>query len=174
MPIMASLNPTGFLLSLLSPTTLSMFLAFFGIGGLIFSHLLHLSGLLTLGPAIVSAIVCTSIMLRISQAIFSTMNITSSHELDDVVGLLAEVITPISGGRSGEITYVVNRKRVNSPARCQTPGRELKRGAQVVVMQIIDHLAFVEPEEELELPGDTITLDPPADKIRIEDEEKKQ
>jgi membrane protein implicated in regulation of membrane protease activity len=134
-----------FVLSLLSPMSIAIFLTFFGLIGLVALHLAPLIGYLSLIPAIlISAIVC-NLFKALIRWMIKSMETSSVLRVDNLVGQVAEVNTPISDGLPGEITYVIGSKRYSSAAKAKKIGLEIKKGTQVMIVDTKEHLMLVEP-----------------------------
>jgi membrane protein implicated in regulation of membrane protease activity len=134
-----------FFMSLLSPMAVAMFVGFFGLGGLLAAYQWPWLGAFTLVVAIGMALVCTGLLKACIKWMFRNMHSSSSASNDDIIGQTAEVNIPISLERPGEVIYVVHSKRYSSAAQLLNKGTELKRGAKVVIVDIKDHLVYVEP-----------------------------
>ena len=61
---------------------------------------------------------------------------SSEIHLDDLVGVPAEVLTPIPAGGTGEIAAIVRGQRYTGAAR-EVQGREVPRGAFVTVVRVV-------------------------------------
>lgn len=137
------------LLTLLSPMTLATFLAFFGISGLLCAHLFPVLGALTLLPAILTSMLITSQVLRLLRLMVHKMDVSSVVQAQEIIGRRGEILTPISSGRVGEVTYVIGSKRLNAPAKSAQPGYEFKLGDKVMISDFRDSIVYVEPYEDL-------------------------
>ena len=65
-----------------------------------------------------------------------------------MIGHMAEVTVPIVEGRTGEIMYIVQSKRFNSPARAAAASMEIKKGAKVMICDVSSQYTTVEPWTE--------------------------
>ena len=138
------------LLGLLSPMTISLYLAFFGLTGLVLAYNASWMGPFTVLPAITASLVVGGLYKNMIRWMMKNMHTSSHSKESDIIGQLAEVNTPIKGDRIGEVTFVVQSKRINSAARPATPGLEFKKGSRVLIVGKKDHLVFVEPCDELD------------------------
>lgn len=137
------------LLTALSPMTIAVFLAFFGISGLILAELLPFLGPLTWVPAVMISLLVTGQVLRLLRWMILKMHVTSLVKVNELIGHSAEVLTPIQQGRTGEVTYVVGSTRLQAAAKPAKPGMEFKRGAKVMISDIRDTIFYVEPWEDI-------------------------
>jgi membrane protein implicated in regulation of membrane protease activity len=133
-----------FVLSILSLMVLSSFAFGFGFFGLLAAYAAPWLGNLTLVPAALGGCATTTCMRMWFRWFMKHSMVTTNALVGDLPGQLAEVNIPIAGGNVGEITYVVNSKRLCSSAKCRS-GVDLKKGAKVVIIQAEDHLLYVEP-----------------------------
>lgn len=67
---------------------------------------------------------------------------TSAPETEELIGRLARVTEHIYEHGFGEITYVVNGNSYSAPAR-STTGEALKKGSEVSICWIEDHVFYV-------------------------------
>jgi len=134
----------SFLLGLLSPMALAMFLTFFGVFGLLFERLLPSWGFLTLVAAILMSMSISNVFKYAVRWLMVHGNVSTEAKAEDSVGQVGEIITPIKEGRAGEVTYVVGSKRYHATAKPSKEGIEFKRGSKVVITGIKDHVVFVD------------------------------
>jgi hypothetical protein len=140
-------NEHGFVeqfLGLINPTSLSAFLAFFGLSGIFMAETFPWLSIITLIPAFVIGVGMTKIILNLMAFAFARAFSTSAVDTQDLVGRMAEVTIPITAGRTGEIQYVAQSKRFNSPARCRTAEQELKRGTKVMILETNEKCMIVD------------------------------
>ncbi|MBI4563608.1 MAG: NfeD family protein [Planctomycetes bacterium] len=128
---------------LLSPVTVSMFISTFGGSGYIYRKMLGLPDVagvpLALGTALTVAFLVAWFFYKIFQA---TQGSSEAH-VSDLIGLDAEVITPIPADGVGEIAYTSKEARFNAPAR--TPdGKPLPARALVRIVKIVGGTYVVE------------------------------
>jgi membrane protein implicated in regulation of membrane protease activity len=134
-----------FFLGLLSPMSVAMFSAFFGLGGLLAAYLAPGLGIFTLVGALVTAWIGTGIIKSFVRWMFRHMHSSSSAGNDDIIGQTGEVNIAIQNNHPGEVIYVVKSKRYSSAARSMDTKLDLKKGEKVVIMDIKDHMVYVEP-----------------------------
>lgn len=140
-------NEHGFVeqfLGLINPTSLSAFLAFFGLSGIFMTETFPWLSIITLIPAFVIGVGMTKIILNLMAFAFARAFSTSAVDTQDLVGRMAEVTIPITAGRTGEIQYVAQSKRFNSAAKCRTEDQELKRGTKVMILETSEKCMIVD------------------------------
>jgi len=128
---------------LLSPVTLSMFVATFGGSGMIYKRLLNLPLAAHLALASVTAVVVALGVAWFFYKIFQATQGSSEASVADLIGLEAEVITPIPAEGVGEIAYVAKESRYNAPAR-STDGKALPSHSVVKIQKILGGIYIVE------------------------------
>ena len=129
-------------ISPLSPTIIATFLTGFGGGGLLANSYFHLSpgkGILVglLGGALLSG--GTFLVLAL---LFRTTQAGSEFSLEDMVGQVVRVVTPIPENGTGEIALIAKGTRINSAAR-SVDGKPVPRNAAVTIVQVIGNVFYV-------------------------------
>jgi hypothetical protein len=135
-------------LSPVSPTTIGAFVGCFGGGGII-AH--SITG--NIGTSIIVAVVAGFlgafglyyVVGRIAYAIQGS----SEARVGELIGEIAEVITPVHGESMGEISYVFKGSRYNAPAR-SVDGRDIGKNKPVKIWRVIGGTFYVKeisPEE---------------------------
>ena len=128
---------------LLSPVTLSMFIASFGGTGYIYKHVLDLH---TAAHIPLAAITAAVIALAVAWALWKLFQITqgsSEAQVADLIGIEAEVITAIPAEGLGEIAYSAKQARYNAPART-ADGKSLGPHTIVKIVRILGGTYIVE------------------------------
>ncbi|PWT95203.1 MAG: hypothetical protein C5B53_11775 [Candidatus Melainabacteria bacterium] len=144
-PEQALISRIGFVvLGLLSPMGASIFLAFFGLVGLLVLRCLPILGPLSLVPAILASVFISSLFKLAMRWMMRHLQGTSVR-VNDLVGQVAEVNIPIRKGATGEITYVVNSQRQSSAAKAVKADLDLERGARVMIVDVQSPVLLVEP-----------------------------
>ncbi len=143
-----------FILGLLSPMNIAIQLAFFGFGGLLVLHAYPLLGLLTLIPAVLISLGASNLFRVIVSWMVRSMESPAPLSMNDIVGMVGEVNTPIPAGHIGEITYVADAKRCHAPAKAQSATLSLKRGDKVIVTDTNEGLFIVTPWSDSQLDED--------------------
>jgi membrane protein implicated in regulation of membrane protease activity len=130
-----------------SPLSVAGFLAAFGGAGLAASEM-ALPPLATLGIAAGGGLAMGYLLyLLIGKLLFSMQGSSEAHQAD-MLGLEAEVLTPVEHELSGEIAYVLQGTRYTAPARLVRAGRIEKREF-VRIKEIKDNIVYVEPKRKL-------------------------
>lgn len=136
-----------------SPITIAAFLGGFGGGGVIGTS----AGL---SPA-VSLSIAVPVGLLVGFGIYFIMykinqgNVSSESRTSEVVGMTAEIITPIVEDSTGEIAYISRGSRYSSPAR-SIDKKTITRGSAVKIWRIVGSTCYVKEimPEEAEDPGE--------------------
>jgi hypothetical protein len=122
-------------------------LAGFGAGGLLGSNLgLAVVGTLATG-AIGGIVMAVALWLLIGKLLYS-LHATSEAHVSDMIGLEAEVLTPVEQGMSGEIAYVLDGTRYTAPARLIHDG-VATRATKVRIRKVGDNVVYVEEQKKL-------------------------
>jgi len=129
----------------LSPITVASFVTAFGAFGLIALGLFETSARWSLAWAAGGGLV----MAVIAHFAFGYFLIrpqgSSEVRLRDIVGVAAEVITPIPANSVGEVAFVAQGGRMTYTAKSAT-GRPIGRGTTVVIEKVIGGVAVVRPQ----------------------------
>jgi len=137
---------TGFDFIAISPFSLAMFGATFGVTGLITRLWLEMEPI----PSILWATVLGLVIGLAAQALFIyVLSPTKSSHFslaEDGIGREVEVITTIPGNGLGEIAYDNISGRVKLGARSET-GKQIKRGELVKIERVTGRVAVVRPIE---------------------------
>ncbi len=134
-----------FLIAWLSPMRIALWLTFFGFSGFFIEHFLPLLSLLTLIPAILIAILSAKLFNNFICWTIDSLQSPTMHSQDDLIGTIAEVNLPMTDNQIGEIVYMVDSGRINCAAKPAKPGLVFKRGTKVMIVEIKNHIALVEP-----------------------------
>jgi class 3 adenylate cyclase/membrane protein implicated in regulation of membrane protease activity len=134
-------------LSPISPVTITMFGTAFGGVGLIAFHALALPALFSLPTALVSGFFIAGLAFYAFSKLFQATESSSEAHVTELVGLEAEVITPIPLQGLGEIAYVARGSRFTAPARSED-GKPYSAPSTVLIERIIGNIFCVrEPVE---------------------------
>ena len=144
-------------LSPVSPMIISGFITIFGAAGVVTENTkpdMHLTFkvLIALGVAFLAA----AFLWFILRAIIRAISGSSEARVKELIGHEAEVITPIRASGVGEIAYVCEGSRYNSPAR-SIDKSDMERSTLVKIVRIVGTTYFVRALTEEELmnePGD--------------------
>jgi len=133
------------IISLLSPMRIAIWLTFFGLSGFFIERLLPWLSFLSLIPAFIIAFLCAQVFSFLICWAMEAMQSPALHNVDDLIGTIAEVNTPMTNNQLGEIVYMIDSVRANCAARPVTEGLEIKRGQRVMIVDMKEHIALVEP-----------------------------
>ncbi len=129
-------------LSPLSPTVIATFLTGFGGGGLLANSYFQVS----LGKGVLIAIL-TGVLLSggtfgVLTLLFKTTQAGSEFSLEDMVGRVVQVITPIPENGTGEVALEAKGTRVVGPAR-SVDGKPVPRNTPVRIVQVVGNVYYV-------------------------------
>ncbi len=126
----------------LSPTVIATFLTGFGGGGLLAHSYFQLStgkgvlvALLT-GALLSGGTYCVLLLL------FKNTQAGSEYTLEEMVGRVVEIITPIPENGTGEIALIAKGTRVIGPAR-STDGKPILRATPVEIVRVVGSIYYV-------------------------------
>lgn len=143
------------ILSILSPMSIAIFLAFFGLTGYACGYFLPMLGLLTLIPAALAGFAMINIFRSMIAAMMKYGTSSSHIRADDLIGHVAEVLVPIAANRPGEVTYIIQSKIYSSVARSK-PGVPINKGTKVMIVERDGPTVFVEPYRDLLLEDELV------------------
>ncbi len=132
-------------ISFLSPMRIALWLTFFGCSGFFIYRLLPWLSALSLIPAVIIAFVASKIFSTLICWAMNSMQSPGVHCLDDLIGTVAVVNTPMNYNQIGEIVYMIDSVRSNCAAKPVSEGLEIKRGQRVMIVDMKEHIALVEP-----------------------------
>ena len=132
-------------ISILSPLVIACYLTAFGGLGIVFhqvpaTHDPWLSAPLSLVGAAAIALALVWLLRKF----FHAADSTSESRVADLIGVPAQVITPIPDGGAGEIAYVQRGTRYSAPARVEGGGA-VPNGRSVVIVRIVGPQFYVMP-----------------------------
>jgi len=141
-------TPVRLILSLLSPMTISVFLAFFGISGIFALKILPALGAYSTILAAIFGLLVTGQVMRVLGWMVRQMHVTSQPDTEDLIGQRADVTVPISPDSIGEVVYVIGLSRYNKSARAVNPEATFSQGSKVIISDVDNHVVLVEPWKE--------------------------
>jgi membrane protein implicated in regulation of membrane protease activity len=155
----------GKILSLLSPMSIAIFLAFFGIVGFLCDQYLSWLGFFSLIPAVLVSMGISNLFKYCVRWLIVHGGVSTEAKVENMVGQIGEITVPIGSGRTGEITYVMGSKRYQAAARAISGDADIKKGTKVMIAEVRDHLVLVEPLAQSDLEqliqmADTKTSEP--------------
>lgn len=131
-------------ISFFSPTVLASFVTAFGAFGVIFTKIPATSSVWASAPLSgAGAVGIAWGVLLLFNAMFKRMQGSSEGRVSRLIGVEANVITPIPAGGVGEIAYVQSDSRYTAPARTEN-GEPLAKGQIVRISRIVGSQFFVE------------------------------
>jgi membrane protein implicated in regulation of membrane protease activity len=123
-------------LSTVSPVTITMFVTAFGGVGLIATRTLALPVLISLPMALASGLLLAAMTFFAFAKLFQATEGSSEPRVSELVGLEAEVITPIPSQGLGEIAYVARGSRFTAPARSED-GKPHSAHSTVLIERVV-------------------------------------
>ncbi len=131
-------------LSPLSPITVAAFITTFGGVGLILHNLAALPVAAEIGVSAVSGLAVSGVVVLIYARVLAGLQSSSQVRSGEIVGKMAEVITPIEAGRLGEVSFVARGARVRGAARSHD-GAPIGRGTRVEIIAESGNVVVVRP-----------------------------
>ncbi len=129
-------------ISPLSPTVIATFLTGFGGGGLLANSYFQLS----LGKGVLVALLTGALLsagtFGALTLLFRNTQAGSEYSIDDMVGRVVEIITPIPENGTGEVALVAKGTRIIGPAR-STDGKAISRNMPVEVVRVVGKVYYV-------------------------------
>lgn len=130
----------------ISPITISTFITTFGAIGIIARQLFDVTGPFSLLWSTGGGLLLAGAMFLFYSRFLIGSQGSSEVRVGQLAGLTAEVIAPIPEDGIGEIAVVAQGSRVTYPAR-SSRGAAIKRGALVVIDQMLGTQALVSPKD---------------------------
>jgi membrane-bound ClpP family serine protease len=126
----------------LSGPIVASFVTGFGAGGTVGHYLLRWPLPGSVGLASGAGLVLAGAAFAVMNTIFKHTQGGSEFSLDEIVGRVGEVITPIPAGGTGEVACIVKGQREVGAAR-SADGSPIKRGEVVVVEKAVGPTLYV-------------------------------
>jgi membrane protein implicated in regulation of membrane protease activity len=130
--------------SVFNTITLSTFMAFFGIAGLVAVWGFHLSPIVSLACALPSSMIVAAGQFTLFVKVFVHAQASSEATMSEVLGSEAQVTASIPGDRVGQIAYVIKGSRFTAPA-VSADGHDIARGTRVYIVNIRGTALVVRP-----------------------------
>lgn len=130
----------------ISPVVIAMFVTSFGAMGMVCLKFFKLSNFASLPIAVFSGIVIAALSFFVFQAIFRATQASSEARQAELVGLEAEVITPIPNVGLGEIAYIFKGSRYTAPAR-SVYKTEVPSHTVVTIEKVVGNIVYVKSSE---------------------------
>ena len=128
----------------LSPTVMAVFITAFGAGGIVATQGLGWGPLAAIGLACGSGLLIAGVVYEVLNAVYKRAQGSSEASASDIIGVTAEVLTPISEGGTGEIAYVVRGTRYTGPAR-SADNTKIARNRPVRIVRVAGSMIYVTP-----------------------------
>jgi membrane protein implicated in regulation of membrane protease activity len=147
-------------LSPVSPMTIATFIGCFGGGGII-SYYVYPNPAVNIICAVVLGFLGAFGVYFLVARIARIIQGSSEARVGELIGEIAEVITPIHGEKMGEISYVFKGSRYNGPAR-SVDGRDIGKNRPVKIWRIIGTTFYVKEitPEESDFPPEGVDTKP--------------
>ena len=130
--------------SILNTITVSTFVGFFGLSGLLAVWVLGMDPIPSLALSIPTAVLIAAAQFTLYLKIFVRAQGSSEATMSETLGCEAEVITPIPADRVGEIAYVIKGSRYTAPA-ASADKEDIPKGTTVHVVNIRGTTFVVRP-----------------------------
>jgi membrane protein implicated in regulation of membrane protease activity len=127
---------------LVSPVTISTFIASFGGMGVIGMKVLEWPAILHIPVAAGAGLGVALVVFYLFYKIFGRTRVSSAPTTDSLIGLDAQVLVTIPKGGAGKISYSSSGTRFTAPARSQDD-TEIPQGASVKIEKIDGVTFFV-------------------------------
>lgn len=128
---------------LLSPVTISTFIASFGGMGVIGMKVFEWPATIHVPVAAITGVSVAGIVFYVFYKIFGQHTISSAPTQSELIGLAAEVTVSIPRAGAGQIAYVKGGTRYTGPARAADGAAELPQGTAVKIDRIVGGVFYV-------------------------------
>lgn len=128
----------------MSPTVIAVFITAFGAGGIVAIEGLQWSVLASVGLALGSGLLIAGVVYEVLSIVYKRTQGSSEANVEALIGVTAEVITPIAENSTGEIAYVIRGSRYTGSAR-SVDGSEIGRNKPVTVVRVTGSTMYVKP-----------------------------
>ena len=130
-------------ISIFSPTIMASFVTAFGGFGLIFTQFERTRSAVISAPfSLLGGVAVAGLLLVFFRYVFGHTQSSSESRVAKLVGVTANIITPIPEKGVGEIAYVVGDTRYTAPARAEN-GTSVTAGATVKITRIVGNQFYV-------------------------------
>lgn len=130
-----------------SPVSIAVFVSSFGAMGLIGLLGLHLQPFMcSVFSAAISLVISTGFYFAFYRffILSQSSSVTNTNEL---INIIAEVITPIPEKGTGEVAYNTGRGRQTSPAKTED-GMSINKGEPVKIIKFVGNICYVAKNNE--------------------------
>ena len=129
-------------ISPLSPTVVATFLTGFGGGGLLANSYFQLS----LGKGVLVALLTGTLLscgtFGVLTLLFRNTQAGSEYSVQDMVGRIVQIITPIPENGTGEVALIAKGTRITGPARTED-GKPIARNTPVEIVRVVANVYYV-------------------------------
>ncbi len=129
-------------MSPLSPTVIATFLTGFGGGGLLSHSYFQLSAGKGVLVALLTGVLLSCGTYMVLLVLFKNTQAGSEYSLQEMVGRVVEIITPIPENGTGEVALIAKGTRVVGPAR-SVDGKAIARTTPVEIIQVVGSIYYV-------------------------------
>lgn len=136
-------------ISPLSPTVIATFLTGFGGGGLLANSYFQLSVGKGVLVALLTGILLSCGTFGVLTLLFKNTQAGSEYSLNDMIGRVVQIITPIPEHGTGEVALTAKGTRVTGPARSED-GKAIPRNAPVEIVRVVGNIYYVRPCEAVD------------------------
>ncbi|MCL5038155.1 MAG: NfeD family protein [Chloroflexi bacterium] len=127
-----------------SPITMSSFISSFGAIGLITLKGFSMSPGISILVSVVSSSLIAVIVYTVFYRFFIMSQASSVVDGESLIGITAEIITPVPGGGIGEIAYNTKGSRMTAMAK-SVNGEDMKKGEAVIIDRIVGSTCYIKP-----------------------------
>ena len=127
-----------------SPVVIATFITAFGAGGIVGIEGLKWNALSATSLAVGSGLVIAGLVYGVLNAVYKRTQGSSEARADDLIGMTAEVITPISKESTGEVAYVVRGARFTGAAR-SVDDEKIDKNSLVEIVRVVGSTLYVKP-----------------------------
>ncbi|MBZ5498602.1 MAG: hypothetical protein LAP85_19575 [Acidobacteriia bacterium] len=129
-------------ISPLSPTVVATFLTGFGGGGLLANSYFQLSVGKGVLVALLTGILLSGGTFGVLTLLFKNTQAGSEYSIDDMIGRVVQIITPIPENGTGEVALVAKGTRIIGPARSED-GKAVPRNTPVEIVRVVGNVYYV-------------------------------
>lgn len=143
------------LMEWLNPMSVSLFLLYFGLSGIVavLALAIHLqskhvdatAAAISLIVAIIFGIAIRGLVMQLTERFFAQSTVSTARPVEDAIGTAAQVTIPVQQDHTGEVLCELGSKRYAMPARLVDKTLSFKRGDRVVISDIQGGVAFIVP-----------------------------
>lgn len=119
----------------------------FGGSGILLSQYTRLEPSMVAWLSLLSALIISAVVYFAYVKPMKNSENSTGFSVQDLVGKIGEVVTPVPGNGCGEILIRIGAGNTNQIA-ASLDGEELSMGTRVVVGEVKDHVLYVFPYEE--------------------------